>query len=229
MTGSAMIAGFVLVLMCATAHAGTIVVTGLGGGLSLTVHVTSIRGLKFRSVVRQHTDYSCGAAALATILDFAYGQHLSERQVIVSMLRVSNSQVVKQKGFSMLDMANYLASDGFRGAGYRVPVKALERLRVPVVVLLNIHGYEHFVVLRGVVRGRAYLADPALGDRSVSMVRFVKGWDSVVFIVMGPHYDKDTPLRRDLSTTRVHGLMTAVENSETEHLREFGVIPAFDF
>lgn len=216
--------GLALLLMSFTVHAGTVVLNGLGGGMSVITHVTSLRGLKFRSIVRQHTDYSCGAAALATLLDFAYGKKLSERQVIVGMLKVSNTQVVKQKGFSMLDMANYLAKNGFHGAGYKVAPTVLPALRVPVVVLLDIHGYEHFVVLRGVVRGRAYLADPALGNRSLALGHFLKDWDDVVFIVMGPHYDKKTVLRSHLSSTRVRGLMAAMENSETRHLQDFGFI-----
>ena len=217
-----------LAMMPALAQAGTIVVNGFGG-VPLITHVASMQARKFRAVVRQHTDYRCGAAALATLVDFAYGRHLSEDQVIVGMLKVSNRQVVQQKGFSMLDMARYLSQLGLHGAGYKVPPVLLTKLRVPVVVLLNIEGYEHFVVLRGVVRGRAYLADPALGDRSLPVARFVKDWDDVVFIVMGPHYDKATPLRQGMKAVRVHGLMAAMERNEARNLRDFGFIPATDF
>ncbi|WP_297396104.1 C39 family peptidase [Acidiferrobacter sp.] len=217
-------------LMCLPiwARAGTVIINGFGG-VPLITHVTSMQGLKFQSVVPQRTDYSCGAAALATLADYAYGRHLTENQVIVGMLKVSNRKVVQQKGFSMLDMARYVTQLGLHGAGYKVPPALLTKLRVPVVVLLDIQGYEHFVVLKGVVNGRAYLADPALGNRSLSMRRFVKDWDDVVFIVMGPHYDSRTPLREGLRAVRVHGLMTDVERDETRNLREFGVIPATNF
>ena len=217
-----------LAILPMLARAGTVVVNGFGG-VPLITHVTSMQGLKFRSVVRQRTDYSCGAAAIATLADYAYGRHLTEDQVIVGMLKVSNRKVVQQKGFSMLDMARYLTRLGLHGAGYKVPPALLVKLRVPVVVLLDIQGYEHFVVLKGVANGRAYLADPALGNRSMSLRRFVKDWDDVVFIVMGPHYDKHTPLRRGLRPVRVHGLMAAVERNEIRNLREFGVIPATNF
>ncbi len=217
-----------LVLMPGLARAGTVVFNGFGG-VPIMRHVTSIRGLEFRGVVRQRTDYSCGAAAIATILDFAYGRRLSEDQVIVGMLKVSNRKVVKQKGFSMLDMARYLARLGLHGAGYKISPTLLPSLRVPVVVLLNIKGYEHFVVLKGVVAGRAFLADPEFGNRSMAVGTFIKDWDDVVFIVMGPHYDKATPLRAHLKAVRVHGLLAAMERSETRNLREFGFIPATDF
>ncbi|MHB1512985.1 MAG: C39 family peptidase [Acidiferrobacter sp.] len=217
-----------LAMLPALARAGTIVINGFGG-VPLITHVASMQALKFRAVVRQHTDYSCGAAALATLVDFAYGRKLSENQVIVGMLKVSNRQVVQQKGFSMLDMARYLSRIGLHGAGYKIPPALLVKLRVPVVVLLDIQGYEHFVVLKGVVHGRVYLADPALGDRSLRFARFVKDWDDVVFIVMGRHYDKATPLRQGMKTMRVHGLMAAMERNEARNLRDFGFIPATEF
>lgn len=43
--------------------------TGLNEGL--TKHVTSLREARFDSVIEQKTDYSCGAAALATVLRYA--------------------------------------------------------------------------------------------------------------------------------------------------------------
>ena len=217
-----------LAILPVLARAGTVVVNGFGG-VPLITHVASMQALKFRAVVRQHTDYSCGAAALATLVDFAYGRKLSENQVIVGMLKVSNRQVVQQKGFSMLDMARYLSRIGLHGAGYKVPPALLVQLRVPVVVLLDIQGYQHFVVLKGVVHGRVFLADPALGDRSLPFARFVKDWDDVVFIVMGRHYDKATPLRQGMKAVRVHGLMAAMERNEARNLRDFGFIPATDF
>ncbi len=207
------------------AHAGTVFLGGpvLPGG-AMIASVRSLQALKFRGIVRQHTDYSCGAAALATILDYAYGQHQTERQVILGMLRVSNPGVVRERGFSMLDMARYLSHEGLHGAGYRVPMQRLTALRIPAIALLDIHGYQHFVVLKGVVGGRAYLADPALGNRSVSLARFKKDWDGVLFLVIGPHYDTHTVLRSRMSVRRVHGVMSALRQGEERHLADFGFI-----
>lgn len=212
------------------AQAGTVVLgtTPFAGG-SLITHVRSLEHLKFQNMVRQHTDYSCGAAALATVMDYAYGHHKTERDVIVGMLKVSNAALVRQQGFSLLDMAKYLATLGMRGAGYRVPAVDLKALRIPVIVLLKIQGYDHFVVLKAVVHGRAYLADPALGNRSLSMRRFEKDWDGVVFLVIGPHYEKKTVLRSGLSVERVQGVMTNVERGLRRHVADFGFIPATIF
>lgn len=225
---------YILTVMIAVtalnARAAVVVLPGMAAPAGpLMTHVVSLEGLRFQAVVRQHTDYSCGAASVATILDYAYGRHFSERQVILGMLKVSNPATVKERGFSMLDMARYLRKLKFSGAGYRVSATRLTDLRIPVIVLLDINGYEHFVVLKAVVDGRAYLADPALGNRSLSMRRFVKGWDGVVFVIVGPHYDKATPLRTGLTAKRAHGLMVAIERNERQHLRHFGFITATYF
>src|SRR3546814_18247994 len=42
--------------------------------------VKSWKDLKFTNLVRQQTDFSCGAAALATIFHYAYGRATTEQQ-----------------------------------------------------------------------------------------------------------------------------------------------------
>ena len=230
MKGLVLILTVMLAMIGTSVRAGIVAVPGAGAYMGpIMAHVVSLEGLRFQAVVQQHTDYSCGAASVATVLDYAYGKHVSERHVIIGMLKVSNQKIVKERGFSMLDMARYLHTLGLHGAGYRVTARLLTGLRIPVIVLLNIHGYEHFVVLKAVVNGRAYLADPALGNRSLSMSRFVKAWDGVIFVVVGPHYDEATPLRTGLKAKRNHGLMVAIERNEQIHLRDFGFIAATNF
>ena len=57
---------------------------GEGGG-SYTVSVISWRDIPFRSVVRQQYDYSCGSAAVATLLRHHYGITVPENEVFQSM------------------------------------------------------------------------------------------------------------------------------------------------
>ena len=67
-------------------------------GAVLTQRVESMQERRFRNVVRQHTDYSCGAAALATILRYAYHLEADEGTVIEGMMGVSDPQLVHQRG-----------------------------------------------------------------------------------------------------------------------------------
>ena len=69
--------------------------------------------------MQQKTDFSCGAAALATILRQAYWLDVDEQQIIEGMLAHAD-RTVRVQGFSMLDMKRYVESLGMRARGYRV-------------------------------------------------------------------------------------------------------------
>ncbi len=164
-----------------------------GAGL-VHIPVVSLRDQLFAGIVHQRTDYSCGAAALATILDNAYGMRLSERSAIVGMLRVSDYETVKYRGFSMLDMKHFVESLGMQGIGYRMNIDALYNVRVPSIVLMSIEGYEHFVVLKKATPEYVYVADPMLGNRSIPTSDFISSWNDIIFVVAAPGYNPDSRL-----------------------------------
>jgi uncharacterized protein len=167
----------------------------LPGGAAIFPHTTSFTDQKYVDVVRQRDDFSCGAAAVATILKYAYKRDVSEVEVLRGMLAVSDAAQVRQRGFSMLDMRNYLETQGLQGTGFKVSGEQLYNVRVPVIVLLNVNGYEHFVVMRKATPGDVYLADPALGNRAIPFDTFLRDWQRrIIFSVIGTDYDQDNPL-----------------------------------
>ncbi len=156
--------------------------------------VKSMKELKFANIIRQKTDFSCGAAALATILTYFYqDQKVTEESIVRWLIENGDREMIRQRGFSLLDLKHYAERAGYRAAGYRVPVDKLERLRIPTIALLNVRGYSHFVVLNAVRNGRAFVADPAMGHRVVPLAEFAAGWNGLVFAVFGrnasPDYD----------------------------------------
>lgn len=178
------------------ANAADIRIAGIlpGGGI---VHkkVTSMREARFSNLVRQNTDYSCGSAAVATLLKYAYGKDVTEHEVLRGMIQVSDPALVRIKGFSLLDIKNYVETLGMRGYGYRLSLQMLEKIKFPTIVLLDTKGYKHFVVLKKATKNKVYLADPALGNKVMSIEDFRAGWNGVVFTVVGGGYDQDTVLR----------------------------------
>ncbi|WP_308390133.1 hypothetical protein [Acidithiobacillus sp. AMEEHan] len=66
---------------------------------------------------RQHTDFSCGAASLATILKYAFGQDVTEESVMKGLFTVSNPAVVRKVGFSLLDIKNIEEKNWSQGSG----------------------------------------------------------------------------------------------------------------
>ncbi|MCD9086538.1 C39 family peptidase [Stenotrophomonas sp. SY1] len=178
------------------ARAGEIAFSGvLPNGALYTGQVESMQERRFRNLVRQHTDYSCGAAALATILKHAYHLNTDEATVIEGMMGVADPELVRQRGFSLLDIKRYVESLGMRGRGYRVNEERLRNLRVPGLVLMDVRGFRHFVVLKQVRDDVAEIGDPILGNRVVPLDEFLESWPSrAVFVVIGSDFDRNTVL-----------------------------------
>jgi uncharacterized protein len=184
------------------------------GGSAVFPHMRTYRERAFENVVRQRTDFSCGAAALGTVLKYAYGMNLDESEMIERLYTVSDPALARQRGFSLLDMKKYLTTIGMQGVGYRINYESLYQVRVPVIVLLNMGGYEHFLVVRKATPDGIYVADPALGNRTLPTDLFRNDWQfQVIFAVIGKGYIPDNvlvSLEKPLSTKQqVRSLMPA--------------------
>jgi hypothetical protein len=155
----------------------------LNSGRTYNINVKSFRAQKFEQVVPQHYDFSCGAAALATLLKYHYDINVTEQKVLDSMFAVGNQDKIRKQGFSLLDMKNYLHTIGLPADGYKVSIKSISKVGVPGIVLINANGYMHFVVVKGISDKHVLLGDPALGMRKVSMDTFLSMWNGIFFIV----------------------------------------------
>ena len=72
---------------------------------------------------------------------------------------------------------------GYRAAGFKLTIEQLTQLAAPVIVFVQPLGYPHFAVLRGVDRGRVFLADPSRGNLRMSLSRFASEWNGTVFVL----------------------------------------------
>lgn len=142
---------------------------------------------KFRSTVRQQTDFSCGSAAVATLLTYHFNQPISEDNVIRAMYEVGDQAKIRREGFSLLDMKRYLEARGYRADGFEIPKEKFDKLiaaNIPFIVLIRDSGYNHFVVVKGVQGEYVLLGDPAKGARIVSRQDFDAMWPGrVAFLV----------------------------------------------
>ncbi len=143
--------------------------------------VRSLLEMRHDRVVIQQWDLSCGAAALGTLLNYQYGDKVSEKEIARGLMQrdiyVKNPLVVNlRQGFSLLDLKRYVERRGYRGVGYgKLDLEELIK-RAPVMVPIRIYGYNHFVVFRGVRGNRVLLADPAWGNRTMTVDRFLDVW-----------------------------------------------------
>lgn len=153
-------------------------------GGPVTLRVNSMKEVRFLSTVRQQFDFSCGSAALATLLTYHYGYRITEQQVFAEMFQRGDQARIRREGFSLLDMKNFLAGHGFTADGFQQPLDELVNSSFPAIVLVAEHGYHHFVVVKGVQDGRVLLGDPSGGTRALPRAAFEKIWlNQLLFVI----------------------------------------------
>jgi uncharacterized protein len=143
--------------------------------------VKSLTEIRRQNVMMQKWDISCGAAALGTILKYQHDLDISEKEIAVSLMQreeyVKNPNIVKMRlGFSLLDLKRYVESIGYLGMGLGSLQLSDLVERAPIMVTVLIHGYNHFVVFRGIRKNRVLLADPAWGNRTMTIDQFMSIW-----------------------------------------------------
>ena len=155
----------------------------LTGGTNIQTILSSYSERRFLRTLKQQADFSCGSAALATLLTYHYARPSAERDVLTDMVAHGDRAQIETQGFSLLDMRNYLARQGLSSGGYRLTLDKIAEVRVPGIVLINHNGYNHFVVLEGLHEGRVLLADPSVGTRAMDVATFEKEWNGVLFLI----------------------------------------------
>jgi predicted double-glycine peptidase len=159
---------------------------GLFGGATVRADdrappVRSLIEKRHRNVVLQQWDLGCAAAALATILRYQHGMPVTERLVALGLISrdeyIANPDLVRlRQGFSLLDLKRFVDALGYEGIGLGQLVFADLVDRAPIIVPVNLQGYPHFVVFRGATSNTVLLADPAFGNVTMSIRKFMNGW-----------------------------------------------------
>jgi uncharacterized protein len=155
--------------------------TGLVFAVEPARPVESLLEMRHEGVVVQKWDLSCGAAALGTVLKYQYDDPVSERDIAKALIGrdkyIDNPALVRaQEGFSLLDLKKYVDARGYNGIGYgELQLDDLIE-RAPIIVPIDANGYNHFVVFRGVRGNRVLVADPAWGNRTLTIDEFEDQW-----------------------------------------------------
>jgi hypothetical protein len=154
-----------------------------------SIPVRSFEERRYETVIRQKYDFSCGSAALATLLKYHYGVRHDEESAFRGMWAEGDRAQIRRLGFSLLDMKQYLARLGFKADGFKVSLEEVAKAGVPGVALLNIKGYKHFVVVKGVSDDEVLVGDPALGLKTMRPEEFKAAWNGVYFAI-NSHTDR---------------------------------------
>ena len=131
-------------------------------------------------LVRQGYDYSCGSAALATLLSHYYDANVTEEMILKGVLEAKGitkeasalENQVSNNGLSFYDLSQYALTQGFKAIGIALGIEELKKLQIPVIVFVKIRKQEHFTVLKKMDERYVYLADPSFGNIRVSHAKF---------------------------------------------------------
>jgi len=175
-----------LCVQCAEAGSVALPVE-IGGAFS--VPVTTMKEARYSAMIRQQYDFSCGSAALSTLLSFHYRFLVSEQTVFEEMFAQGEQEKIKKEGFSLLDMKHYLEAHGYEADGFEAPLAKLASAGIPAIVLINDSGYNHFVVIKGIRDQRVLIGDPSGGTRAMTQEKFESIWVNQILFIVSNHQD----------------------------------------
>jgi uncharacterized protein len=180
------------------AYGAEITISPLGSKGRMSTSVESLLEQRWKNVVRQQFDISCGSAALATILQYHFGDQVKEDAVIRNILQQVKQDVVRKRGgFSLLDLKRVAASLKYNVKGFKLSLDQLAKLNRPAVVPLTIRGYNHFVVFRGKIGTRVVVADPSFGNTIMTDFDFNRLWQGVALVLV-KDTEEDLPAKLNI-------------------------------
>lgn len=212
---------FCLVPLLATtlsaSAAGTVEIPVQAGG-PYSVPVNSMKSLRFQNTIHQQYDFSCGSAALATLLTHHYSYPVSEQQIFREMYERGDREKVKKEGFSLLDIKNYLTAHGYKSDGYVADVDKLMVAKIPAIALIKERGYHHFVVIKGIRNERVLIGDPSNGTRAVTKAQFrAMSVSNILFIIRNKQEQAKFNLAADWSVAPKGPIGDGIYRGAAEH------------
>lgn len=185
------------------------------GTAHLTKSPKTWKAVREQHVVMQQFDYSCGAAAMATLMQYYFGDKVTEREIlldIVDHLNKTDFASRKAEGLSLLDLKAFAERRGYQAAGVKLNLTALPQLRGPVLVYLEPPDNRHFAIFRGVREDRVFLADPSRGNLRMRVADFANEWPGIALVLGKAGFgapseyplaiDEEAPLRPELQAAR---------------------------
>lgn len=122
---------------------------------------------RFRNMLRQELDMSCGAASIASLVRFYGGAALTEADMLLLLAEIVPEQdqaAVLVDGFSLLHIKHALQTLGLDLKAATTFNNQLVRFGSPALLQLKTQQGFHFVIWHGKYRGLHWLGDPSRGD-----------------------------------------------------------------
>jgi len=153
-----------------------------------------------RNIVMQQRDFSCGAACLATICRYYWGDDVTELMVLEALDQLLTAKEADDRiknGLAMSDLRRAAVKLGYQSVVGTTTFAKLGEMKVPAIVGIEPEGHKHFVVLKGTFGDYVYLADPIRGNIRMPVWEFVEQWQKNAILVVakpGEKVKKFSPL-----------------------------------
>lgn len=177
---------FIFFLSITTLNSPAFATSFSAAGVRMNKNIKPMFDIKHESVVSQSMDVSCGPAGLSTLLNFYLEDPTTEMEIINNLLdQVPLEKVRERRGFTLLDLKNFAKSKGYTVTGYKdMDVTFLREIKRPVLVPINFKNFSHFVIVKGVIADRVFIADPTAGNLSMKISKFEKIWSNGIGLVV---------------------------------------------
>lgn len=163
-------------------------------------YMKNARQLRNENVVMQQRDFSCGAAALATVVNYYWGDNVSETALLLIIAKILSREELEDRvlnGLTLTDLKNVAQVGGYTAVLGKLTTEKLAESKLPLVVAITVNDYDHFVVFRGMDDEYVYLADPIYGKKKVLIEEFEEQWQQNAILAVikpGEPPREDSPL-----------------------------------
>jgi predicted double-glycine peptidase len=146
--------------------------------------------IKRQNIVMQQRDFSCGAASLATVVKYYWGDDVDEDLFLRALDQILTDEEIQDRienGLAMTDLRKAAVAAGYQAVVGKTSFEKLSEAKVPLVVGISPGGHDHFVVYRGTDWSWVYVADPIRGNVRMTVADFRKQWqENAVLVIHKP-------------------------------------------
>ncbi len=187
--------------------------------------VSSYHELRYEGVIVQTDWYTCGPAAVATLLTYYYCIPTAEAEALKlaeGFMQEMGLNPGHERGISALALKRAIEAKGIPTKGYRVKPEDLRdyfaRGGLPVIIHCT-KPQKHFVVAVGMVEDQIVLADPSWGRSIIPFSALIeeRGYSGVVLVpIPTPKLVEHIKEAQQETLTWAHGRMATLARLREE-------------
>ncbi|HYE06943.1 MAG TPA: peptidase domain-containing ABC transporter [Planctomycetota bacterium] len=136
--------------------------------------------------IRQHDQFDCGAAALATVA--------KQHGLTLGIGRIRELVGTDRAGTNLLGLLKGAEKIGFSASGAKGDWDGLNQVPLPAIChIVNAQGLGHFVVVHKLTKDKAVIADPGEGLVEQAKDAFIKTWTGYALLLTPQALRPQTP------------------------------------